>query len=112
MVAAEGNVFFQAKNTACSEYYPSFQVYQQGIFPAATYIYSHDPNFQSDSPSVFLYKNCTHLGHCQLVKILNFSNDCVVWLGPMLQALVRVSVTKFGVFFLLYVHPPGPNTGG
>ena len=45
MVAAEGNGFFEAKNTACSEYYPSFQVYQQGIFPAATYIYSHDPNF-------------------------------------------------------------------
>ena len=28
MVAAEGNGFFEAKNTACSEYYPSFQVYQ------------------------------------------------------------------------------------
>ena len=32
MVAAEGNGFFEAKNTACSEYYPSFQVYQNKTF--------------------------------------------------------------------------------
>ena len=32
MVAAEGNGFFEAKNTACSEYYPSFQVNQNKVF--------------------------------------------------------------------------------
>ena len=32
MVAAEGNGFFEAKNTACSEYYPSFQVNPNKVF--------------------------------------------------------------------------------